>query len=776
MFAAKAQTAQVSGKVKEETGLPIEMANITLLTLPDSIPVNTISTDSSGYYVFNKVNAGSYTLVVFHLGFKKYVSPVFTLKDSDNKSMQDLLLVSESNANTEVVVTGRKPVVTQEADKMVVNVENMMASSGLSAIDILKRSPGISVNSDGIITLKGKTGVLVMLDDKPLYMSAEQVGNLLKAIPSDQIKSIEIITSPSAKYDAAGTAGIINIKLKSGAYEGFNGTANMSYGQGVYHKANVGTTISYKKKKLSLNSSYQYNNRISLFRMYADRQYNDPSNSVDHLDFRQYYRLPQQTHAFTLKAGYDITDKTNVSFDLIGNYNEYGWDGASNTAQYDHSNSLINTSESTDYGVYAETNYNLNAGITHKLDTLGSQLSGGINYTRYTGISNKKFETENFDANHQNDGNPFLYVFRDPSYTNQFSAKVDYIAKVSEKLKIESGVKVNHQDKFNPATIMIVENGVSSDVSNPFKYNENITAAYAIVNRSLGKKWKLQAGLRMERTDIKGNQTRLDTSFTRDYTNLFPSGNITFAATEKTSYTLLYSRRIQRPTSFQLNPVLSITDPYNSWGGNAFLLPEYTDNIELSQSLFSGYVVTTLNYSYTRQPIAWGLTVDSVSLKSVNKTRNLEYKQNVGLSVAVNMPITKWWTTSVYVYGYNNRFVGDLGYGRADNSQWALDFNSTQSFTLSKKMTAEISGVYESPWAYGLNRIASQGQLNLAVQRKIWASKASVKLALSDVFWSDRWKTSNKLNAIDAHSLMQWDTRVVMLTFNYKFGNVVHRL
>jgi hypothetical protein len=159
-----------------------------------------------------------------------------------------------------------------------------------------------------------------------------------------------------------------------------------------------------------------------------------------------------------------------------------------------------------------------------------------------------------------------------------------------------------------------------------------------------------------------------------------------------------------------------------------------------------------------------------------SQTRNLDYKQNAGLSVAVNMPITKWWTTSVYAYGYNNRYVGDLGYGKTTNNQWALDFNSTQSFTLSKKMTAEISGTYESPWAYGLNRVSSQGQLNLAVQRKLWASKASVKLAMSDVFWSDRWKTSNKLNAIEAHSLMQWDTRVVMLTFNYKFGSVVHRL
>lgn len=354
--------------------------------------------------------------------------------------------------------------------------------------------------------------------------------------------------------------------------------------------------------------------------------------------------------------------------------------------------------------------------------------------------------------------------------------KADYVDKLFKKVKIESGIKINILDKFNPADINIVENGLRSDVSNPFKYKENISAIYLSANRPLSEKWKVQFGLRMEHTDIRGIQTRLDTSFARDYTNLFPSGSVTFEATKNMSYTLLYSRRIQRPTSFQLNPVLSITDPYNSWGGNSFLLPEYTDNIELSQSLFSGYVVTTLNYSYTKQPIAWALTVDSVTLKAVSQTRNLDYKQNAGLSVAVNRPITKWWTTSIYVYGYHNRFVGDLGYGKTTNNQWALNFNSTQSFTLSKKMTAEVSGTYDSPWAYGLNRVSSQGQLNLAVQRKLWASKASIKLAISDVFWSDRWKTTNRLNAIEAHNLMQWDTRIVMLTFNYKFGRVVHRL
>ncbi|MDB5273876.1 MAG: putative TonB-dependent receptor, partial [Chitinophagaceae bacterium] len=643
-------------------------------------------------------------------------------------------------------------------------------------VDVLKRSPGVTIDKDGGIILKGKTGVLVMLDDKPLYMTAEQVGNLLKAIPSDQIKEIEIITSPSAKYDAAGTAGIINIKLKKGAYEGFNGTATISYGQGVYHKTNAGVNVSYKKKKISLGGGYQYNNKINLFNQNSSRVYNDPSSSLSQLHADQHYRSPQETHSITFNSGYDLSDKTSVSLDFIGSYNEYGWDGATHATSYAQDNSVQSSYASTDYGAYIENNYNTNVGIKHKLDTNGTVISGSVNYTRFKGVSNKRFETQNFDSLYQNDGNPFLYIFRDPSHSNQYSVKVDFSGKLFKTIKLEAGGKLIHTDKSNPADITITQNHLASDASNPFNYQEGIYAAYTTLNRKLGEKWKAQIGVRMEHTDIKGVQTSRDTSFTRNYTNLFPSGNLTFNSSNKTSYSLLYSRRITRPTSWQLNPVLAIIDPYSSWGGNPYLLPEYTDNMELSQSLFSGYVVTTINYSYTKQPIAWGLTVDSVTLKSITQPHNLQYKQNMGISVAVNMPITKWWTTSVYAYGYRNRVVGDLGYGSTDKSQLALTLTSTQTFTLSKKTSAEISGNYESPWVYGLNSISARGQFNMAIQRKIWANKATVKLAVTDLFWSDQWTTNSTLGTINAYSSQKWDNRVVMLTFSYRFGNIVNRL
>ncbi|MDF2456139.1 MAG: putative TonB-dependent receptor, partial [Cytophagaceae bacterium] len=750
----------ISGFVKDDAGLTVELVNVVLLQLPDSTEAAVAFSDSLGAYTFENVKPNDYVLVAMQLGYEKIISKSFTIDDSSTVEFH-FTLVSEEKDRTEITVTGKRPVVRQEADKMVVSVENMLATSGLSAIDVLKRSPGISVDKDGAITLRGKTGVLILLDDRPLYMTAEQAGNLLKAIPSDQIKEIEIITTPSAKYDAAGNAGIINIRLKKGAYEGFNGSTNISYGQGRYHKFTAGVNSTYKKNKVTLNGGYQYNNKLELEEDYIDRMYQSPTSEFSKLHSYTYYRAPRENHTLTLSGSYNFTERTSVSLDLIGSYGEYGWDGTGSSYLYKKNGNINNSYFTTDYGSYGESNINTSLGFNHKLDTNGTVISGTANYNRYTGISNKRFEIQNYDSLYVNDGDPFLYIFRDPSYNNQYSVKADFTGKAVKSIKVEAGLKAMITDKSNPAHITITQNGIPADSSNSFDYKDGIYAGYLTLNRSFGKKWKAQAGLRVEHTEINGIQKQLDTSFTRSYTDLFPSGNLTYNATDKMSYTILYSRRIQRPNPWELNPVLAITDPYTAWGGNAYLQPEYTDNVELSQSLFSGYVVTTVNYSYTKQPITWVVVTDTATLQTLTQPRNLEKRDNMGVSIAVNMPITKWWTTSCYALFYQNRFVGDMGSGDIEQKQTAWNANTTQTFTLSKKTTAEISGFYNSTSLYGLRRVAPRMQLNLAVQKKIMANKATLKLAVNDVFWTNVWYTNSTIDNVYTETGGWWDNRTV---------------
>lgn len=764
----------IYGSVKDEEGLPVPMAHVVLLSIPDSLEIDDAWGDTTGQYRFDAVRSGTYTIVVMQIGYEKFQSTV--LHKHDTAAIRNNPIVKPEGKGIEVTVKGKKPIVRQEEGKMIVSVENMLTVSGLSAFEVLKRSPGVTADNNGSILLKGKSGVLVMLDDKPLYMTGEQVSNLLKAIPADQIKEVELITSPSAKYDAAGTAGIINIKLKKGAYDGFNGTVTASYGQGFYHKANIGFIGSYNKKKWSTHLGYQYNNKVNLFEQQASRSYSDSNSAFSRISSSVHYRTPHQAHAFNAGATYDITEKIKVTLNLMGNYADYEWKAINSTDLQNRNSNALNTSYASDKGLYSETNYNIHAEMEKTLDTNGSSISAGFHYIRYTGVSNKNYEVIHRDSLGQILPTSFLFVFRDPSYNNQYTGKLDYTGKIRKKITMESGVKLVASDRNNPAMITIHQSGTSSDQSNPFVYKESIYSSYLILKRTVSKKWLVNLGVRLEHTAIEGQQTRLDTSFSRNYTNLFPTANLTFNASDKTSYSFSFSRRIDRPQSWHLNPVQTFIDPYSSWGGNPYLLPSYTNNFEWCQSLFGGALVTTFNYSNTKQSFAWAVLLDSTSLKTITQPRNMTSYENTGLSVALNLPLTKWWTTSVYAYGYLNHFTGDLGYGTQSNQQLSADFNTTQTFVLSKKTNAELSGSYETPWAYGLNRVASRGQLNLAVQRNLWAGKASVKIAVSDLFWTDRWRPSNSFQSVVAKSTQYEDTRVIMLTFNYKLGGVVHRL
>ncbi len=773
-FAAHAQKATISGTVKDGAGLIVEFTNVVLLRLPDSVEVSVTTSDTLGGYIFEQVSEGEYVIAAMQMGHEKFISNLISIKDASGIHYS-IVLTSEHKEGGEVVVAGRKPIVRQEGDKMIVDVENTVSNSGLTAVEVLRKSPGVSVNKDGIITLKGKNGVLVMLDDKPLYMTEEQVGNLLKSIPSDQIKEIEIITTPSAKYDAAGNAGIINIKLKKGAYEGFNGSANASYGQGFYPKAVAGVIVSYKKKKFSLNSGYQYNYNLGLSTYFVNRTYTETTSQYSKLNSNTSYNEPKKSHNFNIASSYDVSDRTSVSLSVIANYSENGWDGGANSALYKKNGSLNSSYTSSDIGKYIQTNINSSIGTQHKLDTNGTVLSFDVNYNAYSGVSNKYLSIQNYDAASQNVGSPFLFEFRDPSYSNQFMAKTDFVVKPSKKTKLESGLKINLLDQDNPATITITENDVPRDASNFYHYKENIYMGYTTLHKTMGK-FNAQAGLRLEHTLMDGVQRIQDTSFLRQYTNLFPSANLTYNFSDKTSYSLLYSRRIQRPSPWQLNPVLNILDPFTSWGGNPALLPEYTDNVELNWSVFSGYLITTLNYSYTAQPITWVLDIDSLSLETIAQPQNLDLRENMGVSVSVNVPITKWWQSNNYVYVFKNRFVGDLGYGQTDNSVLSWNANFTQTFTVAKKTSIEASGNYQSPSVYGLYKTYARGQLTLAVQRKLWANTASIKLSASDVFWTEGWTATNTLGSTDSKSGEKWDSRVLMVSFTYKFGKKLNIL
>ena len=758
---SRAQThkGRIEGFIKDAEGIAIEFATVRLHSLPDSAAVTGTLSDTSGYYSLENISYGSYFVVVSTIGYTDTYLPSFVLNKDHNRQQQDAV-IAVHDAGAEILITAQQPFIRQEAGITVVNVEAGILNAGLTAADVLQRTPGATVDKDGIVKLKGKSGVLVLLDGKPLYMDAAQVGALLKSIPADQIKEIEIITSPSAKYDAAGNAGIINIKLKKGAYEGLNGSVNSSISKGVYPKALIGINLSYKKKKLTLGGGYQYSYKKDLQRSYVNREYTLFHDS-SYLTFTEYAH-PKKTQNILFNGSYEVSPKGTLLWDGTALYQSSLWTGSSDSKLYAPSGDLSAYFLTNDKSTSEYYNINSSIGYKHLMDTVGTELFFQGEYKKNASSSNQVFTTDYYDASGSMTQPSTSYNAAIPVHVDQWGAKVDFTKTVLYKIKMEAGLKyMGVTTNTNVTSTYIPKNN--------FIYNEHIQAAYVNLNKQI-LKWKLSGGIRMEHTQNKGVQKSIDSTFNRNYTNFFPSATISYQYSEKTAYTVLYSKRIQRPSYHDLNPFVYYSDPYNSYAGNPYLMPEYTHQTELTASKWNGAFLATLNYSYTTQPLAEGFIINPNTLATTYTSRNLSHQQNVGLSFSVNTNVRHWWTMNNYVYFYNNSLTGDVGYGTQTVSRPAWMLNATHSFKFPHSISGELSFNYESPNYFGTILYREVWQLSAGLQKKFMQENLSLKLSVTDIFWKYAFVGKGNFGDIKTTDGFKWDNRVLMFSVTYRFG------
>jgi iron complex outermembrane recepter protein len=757
----------VAGTTKDEKNQPLEFANVVIYKLPDSVQVSGTLTDQQGVFSFEDIKHGQYYIVISYVGYEKTFSKPFLLTKAQ-PSIKLALIVRESDAALEAVtILAKRPFVEIQPDKTIVNVEQGVMNAGISTAEILKRAPGVTVDKDGALKLKGRDGVMVMLNDKPLYMDDKQIGTLLKSLPADQIKSIEVITNPSAKYDAAGNAGIINIQLKKGALEGFHGSANFSYSQGVFPKTNGGVNLNYKKEKLSLTVGYQLNWRKNLDEWTIDRFY-APSNTTNRFLTENSYNSPGLNNNLNVNGDYSFDEKNSLLFVANGNHYTGDWLGGSTSTIWDQSSIVAERLRSVENSSEKFISGNVGTTYTHTFDTTGTKLSVAANFSRFD-----QNNTQNMVTNYLISGTPpFSFTSRVPVAVDQQNYQVDFIKHFSKKMKWEVGAKYINVDSRSRVGSVASQADRDSVQNNFFDYRESISALYAMAYYAT-KKFDFKAGLRYEHTLGKGDQISQSKQFTRDYENFFPSAGITYKQSEQTSYSLTYGRRIDRPDYSDLNPFVYYTDPFNIYAGNALLLPQVTDNVELSYNLFYGGLSFILNYGYTTRPMGVVYRLNPQTLTTTFTSDNLKSFENMGASLAINVPVSKRWTTSNYAYVYQNRFRGDIGFGELDNRMVSFLANSTQNFKLAKGIDVELSAQYESPSAYALSRYNELWQISLGVQKSVFKEKASIKLAANDLFWTYVYRGEQQQEDNTTRDLFRWDNRVVTLTFVYNFGKKV---
>jgi outer membrane receptor protein involved in Fe transport len=765
VFNAAAQQENVYRGRVTVSSTPHPGATVALLQQKDSTLVKLSVTDKDGLFEFTGIAAGKHIFLITSVGYDS----AFTIAEPEK--VMDIELTARSTSLGTVTVVGKKPLVEARLDKMIVNVDASPSNAGATALELLEKSPGISVDKDGNISLKGKQGVIVLMDGKQTYLSGQDLANLLRSMPASQLDQVEIMTQPSAKYDAAGNSGIINLKSKKTRTMGFNGSINVGFVQGIYPKSPNSFNLNYRKNKVNIfaNGGYTYWSNIG--EQTLNRKFN--MGASDYV-FDQAGNSKSTSNSLNGRLGIDYTvdAKTTIgvlvggSYSLRKNVNRSVGDFfGSNTLHVDSSIHADNTTRNP------WKNFTANANFKRSLNKTGRELTVDVDYINYSSELNQF--TDNRVLYPDKPMLPYFLRAVLPSEIDIYSAKADYVHPLDKETKIEAGVKMSYVSTDNNApyeTYDTVQGKWVDDVrKDHFRYDEQITAGYINFSKQVNK-WGFQAGLRAEHTHSKGTQVLIDKSISRDYFQLFPTAYVSYAMNDRNQFGLNYGRRVERPNYQDLNPFQQFLDLYTFNQGNPYLTPQFTNNVELSH-IFKSKLSTTLNYAYTSDIINDILVQNDETKVTYQTKENVATRRNIGLAISYNAQLTSWWTTSLYGNIYNNRYKGLVNNVMlsTDITSYMLNFN--QQFKFLKTWGAEMSGFYQSKTLYtSMFVIEPMYVISFGFSKQVLKTKGMVKLSVIDPFRIQKSDVKIDHSNINMYVTNRWDNRRVGLTFTYRFS------
>lgn len=785
-FAQTLKRGTVQGQVTAVAGKPLEFTTLMLLKAQDSTLTKGAISDADGKFVFENVGAGRYLVAAQQIGFRKTYSVPFTIDEAHPAhELPALAMAEETKSLTEVKVVAQKPFIEQQVDRTVVNVENSIVASGNTALEVLEKAPGVTIDrQNDQIQLKGKAGVIVYIDGKQTYLSQQEVSNLLKNTPSDNIATIEIITNPGSKYDAAGNSGIINIKMKKNKNFGTNGTfiAGTGYGwvnslAGVRKdlpKFNSSLNLNHREGKVNLFGNYSYVNRQSAQLNEINRviPYNGHKTYFDQTSFR-----PNQFAGHSYKAGMDyfISQKSTIGVLLNGFANDWRSSGQNNSLISDDNHQVLTRPVTqTDMSNYLS---NLTGNLNYKYDYgKGREWTVDADYVHYGGQNTNNLSTKYYNAE-----NVLFRPNQDvrntmPSTINIVAFKTDYVLPTKNGAKWEAGLKSSYVNADNNTLYDTLQQEArqwlpDASRSNQFKYNETINAAYLNYAGKIGKKLKVQAGLRAEHTHSIGTSVTLNQTVDRNYLNLFPTLFLSRQLDTNNVLNLSYSRRIDRPDYQNLNPFVFYLDPYTYQKGNPFLRPQYGNSVELTH-VYKNAFTTTLSYSRTTDFINRE-TPRQIAAENVTyiSPENLGHLDNISLNLSFPVMVAKWWRMQNNINSYYQTYQTIYSGTPYEVKLVAYNLFVSNNFTFSKTLSGEVSGWYNSASQYGFYRARPMGGFSLGVQQKVMDGKGSLKLNINDPFWLNRFSGRAAVQDIDLRVLSRWESRQIRLTFTYRFGN-----
>lgn len=733
--------------------------------------IKTVTTNEQGNFTLDNFPSGKCTVEVKSLGYKTLLE---TLELKPHKTNIDLSFTLQPDINEleSVVIAGRKSLIERYNDKTVMNVENSIVSTGNTALEVLAKMPGVTVNQDGIINIRGRSGVNVLIDGKSTYLSAEQLATRLRSLNSSEIKTIELITSPSSKYDAEGNAGLLNIKLKKNANYGTNGNIDLGFGYGKNPKSDAGISINHRNKNLNIFGNFASNNNKATENLDILRVVNGNDQNTY---FHQSNTQTRSTHNNNYKAGIDyfINDKNTLGFLTTGYFND-GHDASNGLTAIGQSFTKVDSSIVADNPArnkYRNQAYNLN--YKRVMDTLGQELSIDLDYAKYHSEENTIYQNSFFDQSASMYKSPAIFRNATPSLITIKAAKIDYALPLNTTTKLALGLKsswVSTDNDFRFENLIGTDWKNDAGRSNRFIYDENINAAYATLKHEF-KSTSVEIGLRTEQTNSKGNSINDNKIVKRSYFDFFPSFNINQSLNANHEIGFSYGRRIDRPDYKSLNPFVYFVDLYTFSQGNPFLNPQYTNSFQLAYN-YKKTLNISLGYSITNNLIIDVLLPENEKKTLYQTVQNLDKQYAYDLTIGYPTIITKFWSMdNTLTSTYNQIKTANLGDGVYDRKKVNFMINSSHSFTLSPSTSAELSGEYASSQIYGTYAIKPYYGVDFGIKKSFFDKKLNVKLSANDVFDTRKARISSALSGLDYNLTQKQESRVYRLSLNYIFGS-----
>lgn len=759
----------ISGRILDSNNDAITFANVLLMKVSDSTFVKGAVTDESGAYILESIPANTYYLEGSVVGFQTARSEAFTLNADYTVPV---LVMTEGEELGEVVVQAKKPLFTQKVDRLVINVENSIVSSGGTALEVLERSPGVVVNrQNNAISVVGKDGVVVMINGKTSYVPASSLVQLLDGMSADNIESIELITTPPANFDAEGNAGFINIVLKKNANLGLNGSYSLSLGYGKGLVSNDNINFNYRKNKFNVFGSYSYrvDQREQLFK--TSREYREDGDLLSTTS-RTDREPDQQNHGLRLGMDYQISEKTIIGTILTAFDNKWQMDAFNSS--FDAVNGMP-----TSFVELANTETNqlkhfgANFNIKHEF-TKDEFVSMDIDYLFYEFDNPTDYTNTFYDANMMFLRTELLQS-RKETPLSTWVGKLDYNNKINDNLKVEAGAKATKNDFENDVSVANEIDGMfvfDPTLTNFSVLDEKILAAYGSAEYTIDEKTSAKAGLRYEYTDSRLDVDTQGRVVDRQFGKWFPSIFLSRTLTENLSMNLSYSKRITRPTFNDLAPFVIFFEPNTFLSGNAGLQPAISNTYKYDIT-FKSYF---LSFQYTDEDATianFQERIDPDTGRLIFEAANLDYTRTFSIIAGIPVKLTKWWRTQNNLT-YVRQKVRSFYLGVPIEQELGIfSANSTHSFKVSDSFSAELSGFYNGPGFFGNARYDEFYAINIGLQNKFSDKWGTLKFSINDIFDSLEFNGGTNLpeQNINTRNTFDFSNRTFTITYSRNFGN-----